>query len=203
LNRRHAWRTEPAAMPSLCRCGSLSRPGDFDVAVLVDEMVEGESVPFLPNLRYKPTGLRKRKFWERTWELQRQEDAGKKVGDIPVPPKYTSADFQKTDYWRLRANSTYPRNVGSVTPTARPTVTLRWSSVGPAGTTSSRRGADRLLRRSQTRRLGRQAADAPPSGLRSTAAVDSPVASRIDQEFGETAGQSYQTYWSRTPTNSA
>ena len=35
----------------------------------------GESVPFLPVLRYNDAGLRKRAEWERTWELQRQEDA--------------------------------------------------------------------------------------------------------------------------------
>ena len=75
---------------------------DFDVAALVNELVESESVPFLPVLRYKPTGLRKREVWERTWDLQRKQDAGEDVGDIPVPPKYTSADFLKQDYWRLR-----------------------------------------------------------------------------------------------------
>jgi hypothetical protein len=47
---------------------------DFDVSALVAELVEGESVPFLPILRYKPSGLRKREVWERTWDLQRQED---------------------------------------------------------------------------------------------------------------------------------
>ena len=33
---------------------------DFNMAALVAELVEGEAVPFLPILRYKPTGLRKR-----------------------------------------------------------------------------------------------------------------------------------------------
>ena len=47
---------------------------DFDVAALVAELVEGEAVPFLPILRYKPAGLRKREVWERTWDLQRQQD---------------------------------------------------------------------------------------------------------------------------------
>jgi hypothetical protein len=82
---------------------------DFDVAALVAELVESESVPFLPKLRYKATGLRKRVVWERTWDLQRQEDAGKDVGDIPVPPKYTSADFLKTDFWRLRGKLDVPK----------------------------------------------------------------------------------------------
>jgi hypothetical protein len=48
---------------------------DFDVHALVAELVESEAVPFLPILRYKPTGLRKREVWERTWDLQRREDA--------------------------------------------------------------------------------------------------------------------------------
>ena len=41
---------------------------------LVAELVEAEAVPFLPVLRYKVAGLRKREIWERTWELQRRED---------------------------------------------------------------------------------------------------------------------------------
>jgi hypothetical protein len=49
-------------------------PG-FDVHALVRELVEAESVPFLPVLRYKESGRRKREVWERTWELQRREDA--------------------------------------------------------------------------------------------------------------------------------
>ena len=47
---------------------------DFDLAALVAELVQGESVPFLPILRYKASGLRKREVWERTWDLQRQQD---------------------------------------------------------------------------------------------------------------------------------
>jgi hypothetical protein len=46
----------------------------FDVHALVAELVEGESVPFLPVLCYKPSGLRKREIWEHTWDLQRRED---------------------------------------------------------------------------------------------------------------------------------
>ena len=57
--------------------GRLYREGreDYDVTKLVTELVESESVPLLPVLRYKPTGLDKRRAWERTWELQRAEDA--------------------------------------------------------------------------------------------------------------------------------
>jgi len=104
----------------------------FNVQKLVMELVESESVPLLPVLRYKPSGLRKRVEWEHTWELQRQEDAidartkllkddpdyldlykvkelkRHKIGDIPVPPKYTSSDFQ-SQYWRLRGKLDVPK----------------------------------------------------------------------------------------------
>ncbi len=74
----------------------------FEVTQVVAELLAGESVPFLPMLRYTDTGLRKRAQWEDTWTLQRREDAGESVGKIPVPPKYQSKDFLKSDFWRLR-----------------------------------------------------------------------------------------------------
>lgn len=111
-------------------------PGFF-VSKLVRELVEAESVPFLPFQRYKDTGLRKRQDWEHVWELPRREDAidaGEKVdeaglkdferlarkqradarkkeelGDIPVPPKYGSGDFKKSHWWRLRGKLDVPK----------------------------------------------------------------------------------------------
>lgn len=47
---------------------------DFDLTELVVELVQAESVPFLPVLRYKESGLTMRAIWERVWELQREED---------------------------------------------------------------------------------------------------------------------------------
>ena len=129
---------------------------DFDVHALVAELVEDDSVPFLPVLRYKPNGLRKRAAWERTWDLQRREDAidaeveakilgcgeagttsnggadgavreltapcegepveeaqkrrkREEIGDIPPPPKYKSADFLNTSFWRLRGALDVPK----------------------------------------------------------------------------------------------
>lgn len=52
----------------------LGKP-DIEYETLVDQLVADECVPLLPVLRYKPSGLDKRTAWERTWELQRQEDA--------------------------------------------------------------------------------------------------------------------------------
>lgn len=47
---------------------------DFNAGALVADLVAAESVPALPILRYRPSGLEKRKAWERTWELQCRED---------------------------------------------------------------------------------------------------------------------------------
>lgn len=38
----------------------------------------------------------------------RREDAGEAV-DVPVPPKYTTADFAKTSYWRHRGKLDVPK----------------------------------------------------------------------------------------------
>jgi hypothetical protein len=105
----------------------------FDPLALVTSLVADESVPLLPSLRYKDSGLRKRREWERVWDLQRKEDAidartaidpkhpqhltqeqaqqqkQEQVGDIAVPPKYTSADFSKAHYWRLRGKLDVPK----------------------------------------------------------------------------------------------
>src|SRR5690606_36928555 len=122
LEDERYWSGEPA-LKSTNRLADLARTDpdfmqvaevyagrpDFDLAVLVRDLVERESVPFLPVLRYKESGLRKRAQWEETWDLQRREDAidartelpegdpdrltpaqakalrAKEVGDIPVP----------------------------------------------------------------------------------------------------------------------
>jgi hypothetical protein len=105
----------------------------FDVLALVTELVASEAVPALPIERYKPSGLLKRKQWERTWELQRAEDAidarvnlpdgdpkklsadaaarekQKTVGDIPVPPKYAKEDFLAGPAWGLRGKLDVPK----------------------------------------------------------------------------------------------
>lgn len=134
--------------PQFMEVGELYRDDPaFDVQSLVEELVLAESVPHLPILRYKDSGLRKRAEWEKTWDLQRREDALsdqlsaisdqlKQVSDvnekkrleaesekltaercsltasIPVPPKYTSADFISTGgarYWALRGKLDVPK----------------------------------------------------------------------------------------------
>ncbi|WP_327066322.1 BREX-2 system adenine-specific DNA-methyltransferase PglX [Kitasatospora sp. NBC_01302] len=106
---------------------ALSRDADFvsvaeiyaprkELASIVADLLADEHVPFLPALRYKPTGLKKRSDWEHVWDLQRQEDAApdepakRKIRDsIPVPPKYTSADFLKPSYWKARGKLDVPK----------------------------------------------------------------------------------------------
>jgi len=104
---------------------------DVDLADLVDQLTRDEAVPFLAAWRYKEPGLRKRAAWERTWDLQRREDAGEDVGTIPVPPKYSSADFTKTSYWRLRGKLDVPKERFISYPGAErdadPTPVLGWA----------------------------------------------------------------------------
>ena len=66
----------------------------FDVQKLVEELVKGEHVPLLPVLRYKPSGLRNRAEWERTWELQRLEDKLRAGEDVRL------SDYELTDQQR-------------------------------------------------------------------------------------------------------
>ncbi|TDQ53762.1 BREX-2 system adenine-specific DNA-methyltransferase PglX [Actinorugispora endophytica] len=91
---------------------------DKDFADVVKEVVETEHVPYLAALRYKDTGMRKRAQWEEVWDKQREEDrlnADLAEGEkekrlpIPVPPKYTSADFRKSSYWANRGKLDVPK----------------------------------------------------------------------------------------------
>jgi hypothetical protein len=151
---------------------------DFDIHALVAELAESEAVPFLPVLRYKPTGLRKREIWERTWDLQRREDAidwevergmhhddtkstkqdlsmesscpsclrgedskaieteqkrrkQQEIGDIPPPPKYKSADFLNSTFWRLRGALDVPKerfvSYPHCSKTSDPSLVVAWA----------------------------------------------------------------------------
>jgi hypothetical protein len=105
-----------------------------DPVDVVGQLVASAGVPYLAALRLKPSGLRTRQAWERTWELQRIEDdldaraalppdhpdhldasalavAKKEAGvdKIPVPPKYKSSDFRDQTSWRLRGKLDVPK----------------------------------------------------------------------------------------------
>jgi hypothetical protein len=94
---------------------ALYAPGQ-DLGKVIADLVADEHVPYLAALRYKESGLAKRADWEHVWELQRQEDAlpdedAKREfrKKIPVPPKYSSADFLKSSYWRHRGKLDVPK----------------------------------------------------------------------------------------------
>ncbi|MEV0686629.1 BREX-2 system adenine-specific DNA-methyltransferase PglX [Nocardia sp. NPDC050378] len=87
-----------------------------ELSKVVADLITDQHVPFVSALRYKPSGLKKRKDWEQVWDMQRQEDAmpdGPAKNDfrktIPVPPKYTSADFLRTSFWQARGKLDVPK----------------------------------------------------------------------------------------------
>jgi hypothetical protein len=167
---------------------------DFDVAALVAELVESESVPFMPALRYKPAGLRKREVWEKTWELQRKEDAGEDVGEIKVPPKYATADFQSSDYWRLRGKLDVPKERWTSFPHCEtesdPSLVVGW-----AGWNHLQQATALIAYYDARKREGWDAKRLTPllAGLDQLLPWIHQWHPEIDPEFGETAGQSFET----------
>ena len=104
---------------------------DVPVTQSLVRLLADEAVPYLAAYRYTDSGLRKREAWEETWRLQRLEDKGEKVGTIPVPPKYTSADFRKNSYWQARGKLDVPKERFVLYPDAGretdPTPLLGWA----------------------------------------------------------------------------
>jgi hypothetical protein len=82
---------------------------DVDPSGVVANLLAEESVPYLAALRHKPAGMEKRAVWERTWQLQREEDSGKFAGHIDVPPKYKQSDFRSSIFWRHRGKLDVPK----------------------------------------------------------------------------------------------
>ncbi len=87
---------------------ALTGTAEPDLAAVIGGLVPDEAVPFLAAHRYKPAGVEKYRAWQSVWALQRGEDAGEKV-TIPVPPKYSQADFRKTTYWKARGKLDVPK----------------------------------------------------------------------------------------------
>ena len=107
---------------------------DQSVATSLTALLTDEAVPFLAAYRLKDSGLRKREAWEHTWDLQRKEDAGTLTDaerPIPVPPKYTNADFRKASWWQARGKLDVPKERFILYPDAGretdPTLVLGWA----------------------------------------------------------------------------
>lgn len=117
--------------PEFVQVAELYAGQEADLTALVTELATGEAVPYLAGYRYTESGLRKRADWEQTWDLQRKEDAGEKVGAIPVPPKYATPDFTQGSYWRLRGKLDVPKERFLSYPNAEreadPTPVLGWA----------------------------------------------------------------------------
>lgn len=88
--------------------GVLTGDSEADLAKVLASLVMSEAVPYLAAHRYKASGLEKFRTWQQVWDLQRREDAGEKV-DIPVPPKYSTPDFRKVEYWKARGKLDVPK----------------------------------------------------------------------------------------------
>ncbi|MEP6651902.1 MAG: BREX-2 system adenine-specific DNA-methyltransferase PglX [Myxococcales bacterium] len=86
---------------------------DVEVARLLaegmHEVFDQEAVPCLSASLFADLGLAKHASWRKTWALQRREDLGESVGDIPVPPKYDQKDYRDANYWRLRGKLDVPK----------------------------------------------------------------------------------------------
>ncbi|MBX3168154.1 MAG: BREX-2 system adenine-specific DNA-methyltransferase PglX [Candidatus Eremiobacteraeota bacterium] len=82
---------------------------DYEAGESIYKLVQPQAVPYLAALRYSESGLRIRVDWEHTWDLQRLEDAGETVANIPVPPKYGQKDFLRSEYWSLRGKLDVPK----------------------------------------------------------------------------------------------
>ncbi len=80
-----------------------------DPGVALRASIQDDAVPFLAAYRFTDAGLEKHAEWQDTWELQRREDAGEKVGEMPVPPKYDQKDYRDATCWRLRGKLDVPK----------------------------------------------------------------------------------------------
>ena len=105
-----------------------------DAHATLVSLIQQSCVPYLSAMRYSESGFRKHVVWQRTWALQRREDAidadvvrqmtgaapeeiskeqerrkQAEVGAIAVPPKYKPEDFREGTYWKLRGALDVPK----------------------------------------------------------------------------------------------
>lgn len=113
LTALHATRTRASLTSALVARDDAQRVASLTPEAaapdFLNDAIAHEAVPFLAAYRYTDTGLEKRAQWEETWDLQRREDAGEKIPNIPVPPRYDAKDFPSATYWRLRGKLDVPK----------------------------------------------------------------------------------------------
>lgn len=108
----------------------LTGEPEADVSRVLSQIVTEDAVPYLAAYRYKPSGLEKFRTWQHIWDLQRREDAGEAV-DVPVPPRYSTADFMHKAYGKARGDLDVPKERFIVYPGLRregdSTLVLGWA----------------------------------------------------------------------------
>jgi hypothetical protein len=87
---------------------------DKNLQEVLQDIIADQHVPYLAALRLRDSGMRKHAEWEYVWQLQREQDSltdSKAIGiqpNIPTPPRYSSADFLRVEYWRQRGKYDFP-----------------------------------------------------------------------------------------------
>jgi hypothetical protein len=118
------------AVAALYAADHLKKP-DLPLAQILTEIIADEHVPYLAAMRYKDSGLRTRREWEKVWEKQRKEDRTGQRLDIDPPTKYKSSDFLRPSYWSHRGKLDVPKERFISYPEAGPdsdsTLMLGWA----------------------------------------------------------------------------
>ena len=78
--------------------------------------MESESVPALPALRYRPSGLAKRADWERTWALQRHEDEVDAEVAAATARRNTETDVEYADRLQAEQRRRRQEEIDDLTP---------------------------------------------------------------------------------------
>lgn len=167
---------------------------DFDSVNLVAELVESEAVPFLPALVYKREGLTKHGLWETAWNLQRDEDATGTRRDIKYPKDFTAKDYQSATISRLRGKLDVPKEMFVSFPHCEtesdPSLVVGW-----AGWNHLQQATALIAYYDARKREGWDAKRLTPllAGLDQLLPWIHQWHAEVDPEFGETAGQSFET----------
>jgi len=167
---------------------------DFDIAGVIEDVVQKEACPILPQLIFKQSGLRKRLLWEKCWELQRKQDFGEHAASIKPPPKYGQADFASSSYWRLRGKFDVAKERFISFPHCEtesdPSLVVGW-----AGWNHLQQATAIIAYYDARKREGWDAKRLTPllAGLDQLLPWIHQWHPEVDPEFGETAGQSFET----------